>query len=172
MTTNVTMGLPTVGEALSAHKKPSAFLKALLLRLDSEQCRELHANLATAERDERCIRRAMFLMIVLLMLSVAGLGYCAILLPEVFHQSTHPVMRSLSALGLGSLISQAVFLGCLFWHRAGVTRLHEECRRLILGLARSQLGGAATPSPDLLVLGQSPLKNHENHPSIPGAPHP
>jgi hypothetical protein len=50
-------------------------------------------------------------------------------------------------LGLGSLISQVVFLGFLLRHRAVVTRLHEECRRLVLALAQSQLKLPATPEP-------------------------
>jgi len=124
---------------MTAHKKPGAFLKALILHLDREERRQLYDNLVEAERDEKCIRRAMFLMIVLLMVSVAGLGYCALLLPEVFHNPTHLLMRSLAVLGLGSLISQVVFLAYLLWHRTVVTRLHEECRRLVLALAQSQL---------------------------------
>ena len=59
----------------------------------------------------KCIRRAVFVMILLLMLSLAGLGYCALLLPEVFRNPTHLLMRSLSTLSLGSLISQVAFLG-------------------------------------------------------------
>jgi hypothetical protein len=118
-----------------AHKKPGAFLKALLLSQDSEEHRQLYDNLEKAEREEKCLRRAIFLMVVLLMISVAGLGYCALLLPEVFHNPTHLLMRSLFVLGLGSLISQVLFLGYLIWHRSVVIRLHEECRRLVLALS-------------------------------------
>ena len=157
---------------MTAHKKPGAFLKALLLHLDSEERRQLHDSLATAEREEKCIRRAVFLMVVLLMVSVAGLGYCALLLPEVFRNPTHLLMRSLSALGLGSLISQVVFLGYLLWHRTVVTRLHEECRRLILALARSYLQVSPAPIPAVHVQAQPPPNNHENHPPIPGAQYP
>ena len=159
-------------EGMTAHKKPSAFLKALLLHLDREERRQLHDRLAKAEREEECIRRAVFLMVVLLMVSVAGLVYCALLLPEVFHNPTHLLMRSLSVLGLGSLISQVVFLGYLLWHRTVVTRLHEECRRLILALARSQLEVSAAPSLAVHVQAQPPPNNHENHPPIPRVQYP
>jgi hypothetical protein len=148
---------------MTAHKKPGAFLKALLLHLDREERRQLYDNLAKAEREGKCIRRAVFLMVVLLMVSVAGLGYCAILLPEVFRNPTHLLVRSLSVLGLGSLISQVVFLGYLFWHRTVVTRLHEECRRLVLALAQSQFRLPAISSPALLDLAPSLLIHHENH---------
>jgi hypothetical protein len=143
---------------MTAHKKPSAFLKALVLHLDREERRQLYDNLVEAERDEKCIRRAMFLMIVLLMVSVAGLGYCALLLPEVFHNHTHLLMRSLAVLGLGSLISQAVFLGYLLWHRTTVTRLHQECRRLVLALAQSQLKGPTASGLTVLAQAQAPLE--------------
>jgi hypothetical protein len=128
----------------AAHKEPGAFLRALIMHLDGEERRQLHDSLAKAEREEKCIRRAVFLTMLLLLLAVAGLGYCAILLPEVFRNPTHLLVRSLSVLGLGSLISQAVFLGYLRWHRSVVTRLHEECRRLVLALARPN---STYPSP-------------------------
>ena len=132
----------------SAHRRKSkdqgAFLKALILRLESEERHRLHESLAKAERDGNCIRRAIGLVVVMLMISGAGLGYCALLLPEVFRDHTHLLTRSLSVLGLGSLISQVVFLGCLLWHRAVVTRLHEDCRHLVLALVRSQLKVPAT----------------------------
>lgn len=136
-------------------KEQGAFLKALILCLESEERHRLHESLAKAERDGNCIRRAMFLVVVMLLISGAGLGYCALLLPEVFRDHTHLLTRSLSVLGLGSLISQVVFLGCLLWHRAVVTRLHEDCRHLVLALARSQLKVPAAPSLSVRVDTQS-----------------
>jgi hypothetical protein len=143
----------------TAHKKAGAFLKALLMDLSTEERLQLYDRLDKAEREEKCIRHAVFLMVVLLMISVAGLAYCALLLPEVFRNPTHILMRSLSVLGLGSLIAQVVFLGYLLWHRIGVTRLHKECRRLVLALARSQLKAAAAAQPAVHVLAQSPVSH-------------
>jgi hypothetical protein len=132
----------------AAHKKPRAFLNALIdLHLDREVHGPLYNQLAKAEGEEKCIHRAVFLMAVLLMLSVAGLGYCALLLPRVFHNPDHLLMRSLFVLGLGALISQVGFLGYLVWHRAIVmTRLHEECRLRVLSLAQSKLEPPAAPN--------------------------
>ncbi len=125
------------------HRNSGAFLKALIQHLGSEQHRQLLAELAEANREDKCIRRAVFLMVVLLMFSVAGLGYCAILEPEVFRNPEHPLTQSLSVLGLGSLISQLLFLAYLLWHRLfAVTRLHREGRRLILALALSRLNAS------------------------------
>ncbi|MCX6902266.1 MAG: hypothetical protein NTW03_02050 [Verrucomicrobia bacterium] len=128
------------------HKTEHTFLKQLIVHDASEASRLLQNNLAQAERDEKCIRRAVFSMVVLFMLSLAGLGYCAILLPEVFRNPSHLVMRSVCYLGLGSLISQVAFLGYFLWHRIAVSRLHRECRRLVLALAHSKLQLPDAPS--------------------------
>ena len=152
---------------ITAHKKTGAFLKALIINLSSEECLQLYDMLDKAEREEKCIRRAVFLMVVLLMISVAGLGYCALLVPEVFRNPTHPLMRSLSVLGLGSLISQVVFLGYLLSHRTGLARLHKECQRRVLALARAQLKATAAPNPAVDVPAQSPAEamSHCNDPA-------
>lgn len=135
---------------MTAHKQPGTFLKVLVRHLKREERRPLGDELAQAERAEKCIRRAVFLMIVLLLGSVAGMAYCAILLPEVFHDPNHLLMRSWFVLGLGSLISQVVFLGYLLWHRTTVTRLRGECRRpVLLSLAPPQVTQPAAPSPDV-----------------------
>lgn len=143
---------------MTAHKKNSGFPKALLLHLDREECRQVLARLGKAECEVNCTRHAVFLVVVLLMVSVVGLGYCAILLPEVFHNRTHLLMRNLSALGLGSLISLVLFLGYLRWHRTVVTRLHEECQRLVLALAQTQLKVPAAPSPAVQASGTIPTE--------------
>ncbi len=124
---------------LSAHREQEAFLKALLLHVGSGDCLLLLGNLAAARREEGSIRRALFLTVVLLITSVVGLSYCGILLPEAFRGPLPPPVRVLGILALGSLIAQGVFLGCLFWQHAVVLRLHEECRRVILDLARAHL---------------------------------
>ena len=128
-----------------ARNTERAFLRLLIAYDNGAESRRLQDRLAQAERDERCIRRAVLLMGVLFLLSVAGLSYCAILVPEVFRNSRHIVLRSLCDLGLGSLISQVAFLGYLFWHRAVVSHLHGECRHLVLALAQSQHKEGAAP---------------------------
>jgi hypothetical protein len=139
-----------------ARNTERAFLRQLIANEPSEESRRLQDRLAQADRDDKCLRRAVFLMVVLFLLSVAGLTFCAILLPEVFRNSRHFVLRSLCDLGIGSLISQVVFLGYLFWHRAVVSSLHRECRLLVLALARSQLKGGTAPTLVVALPGASP----------------
>lgn len=83
-TAGKTAGRFVPGERIlvAAHEQPGPFFKALLTHLDREDRRQLNARLARAERDQRCLHRAVFLMVVLLMISVAGLGYCALLFPR------------------------------------------------------------------------------------------
>lgn len=142
--------------ARTAHKQQGAFLKALLQQLVNGERHQLCESLVKAEREGKCIHRAMFLMVVLLLSSLAGLAYCALLLPDVFRSPSNLLIRSLLVLGLSSLISQVIFLGYLVWHRAVVTRLHEECRRLVLSLTQSQLKALSAPSLGAPLPGESP----------------
>jgi len=136
---------PPIG--IKAHRKPGPFLGALLLHLDSQESRRLYHELLALERDERCLWRGLFVMGVLLMVALAGLGYCALLLPNSERGFTHPMVSCMLVLGLGALISQAVFLGYLLWQRTKVMNLHKECRGLILTLAPSRLRLAAPAEP-------------------------
>lgn len=126
-------------------KKPDVFLKTILLPSNHEGCPQSWDNLTNAEREEKCIRRAVFLVAMVLMLSLAGIGYCALLLPEVL-RAPHLFVRLLIGLGLGSLISLVAFLGRWLWHRSVVSHTRAECQRLILEVAQSQLQAPATPS--------------------------
>ncbi len=132
-----------------------AFLKLLIAHDTSKESRQLQHSLAQTERDERCIRRAVFLVVILFILSLVGVSYCAILLPEVLWKSNYHVLQSLCYLGLGSLISLVVFLGYLLWNRAVVSRLHGECRLRVLAVAKSQFKGGAAPTLAIDCLGAS-----------------
>jgi hypothetical protein len=88
------------------HETQAVFLKSLIAYEEGEARLELQESLAKAERESEWIRHVMFLMVTLFILSLAGLGYCAVLLPEIFFNPTHMATKSLTVLGLASLISQ------------------------------------------------------------------
>lgn len=138
---------------VNAPQPSGAFLTALIRQLNRKECAALCDQLAMAEREERCLRRAVFVMVVLLMVSVAGLFYCSLLLPGTYDGPAYFVVQCLSVLAVGSFISNAVFLGYLFWHRTAVNRLHGECRHLILELVQKGSGERASASP--------PMTTHE-----------
>jgi len=125
-------------DRMRVHETQAAFLKALIAYEDGEASRQLQDGLAKAERESKCIRRAMFLVGILFMLSLSGLGYCSVLRPEFLHAPRSHVLSTLGGLGLGSLISLVVFFGCLLWNRASAGQLQKECRRKVLLLVESQ----------------------------------
>ena len=145
------------------HETQAAFLKALIALEDGEESRQLRASLAKADRERRCIAHAIFLMVALFILSLAGLGVCALLLPQTLYHPTQFVTASLSFLGLASLIAQLEFFGYLLWHRSAMNRLHKECRRRVLLLVEPRLSPSPRRSPSADI-GREPGS------TFPGAP--
>jgi hypothetical protein len=137
------------------HQTQAAFLKRLIALEDGEESRQLRDSLAKADRELACIRQALLLTVAIFILSLVGLGYCAVLLPQTFFHTPHFVTMSFSILGLASLIAQIEFSGYLLWHRIAVNRLHKECRRRVLLLVEPHLSASLCPSP---AAGMSPTQ--------------
>ena len=131
---------------MSECQKQTAFLKTLIGYENSDLRRMLHERIVKAEKDERCIRRALFLVSLFGFLCLCGLGYSSVLLPEFFRKPSHELTKVLCALGMGSLICFVCFLGYWSWHRSVLYGLHDECRRLIAGLMLSRFEATAPPS--------------------------
>jgi hypothetical protein len=117
---------------MSERQKQINFLKVLIRCDESDQHRDLQDRIKKAEQDEKCIRRMMFLVIVVALLSLAGVGYSAVFHPNFFAYTTPFIVRLFSALGLGSVACLIVFLGYWLWHRNMLNGLNEECRRIVL----------------------------------------
>ena len=117
---------------MSERQKQINFLKVLIRHEESEQHRDLQDRIKKAEQDEKCIRRMLFLVFVVELLSLAGLGYSAVFHPNFFAYTTPFLVRLFSALGLGSLVCLVAFLGYWLWHRNMLNDLNEECRRVVL----------------------------------------
>lgn len=154
-----TASLLALAEAnMSERQKQSEFLKALILEADTQEHRRLQEKITEAERDERCVNRAMRIVAVVAVLAVCGIGYLAVLLPDFFEDSSHILIRSCCALALGSLICFFVFFGLWIWHRALVNRALEEGRRCIL--AEHDLAAGPRPRPQPSEL---PSIDHSSH---------
>ena len=153
----------SASDCVLEHKTQAAFLKALIAYEDGEESRQLRDNLAKADRERKRIRHALFLMVALFILALAGLGYCALLLPQSSSNPGHFVTKSLSFLGLASLIAQLEFFGYLLWHHFAVNRLHKECRRRVLLLVESQLRVSLRRGPGADTF-------QETEPALAGAP--
>jgi CheY-like chemotaxis protein len=124
------------------YKTQQAFLRALIAYDRSERGHHLRECLAKAEREDRCLRRGVALMLILFLLSCTGLAYCAALTPDIFDTRTNPthaVLQGLCFMALAAGISQAAFLAYMLRHRVIVARLHLECRRLVLALVEARM---------------------------------
>jgi len=129
---------------MTEHQRETAFLRQCILYDDTGECHKLEESITQAQRNERCLRRATGLMVLLTALSLAGLCYAAIFLidhPQDISLFISPfICKVFCALGLGSLICLASFAGLGVAYRKELDQRREECRRLAAKLLESRLG--------------------------------
>jgi len=140
---------------MKEHQKHTAFLKQCI-RFDNTHARQqLEAELTQAQREERCLRRATWLMAISTALATAGLGYCAVLSDDFpFRMSqfaSHLMVRIFFAIGAGSLFCLVVFAGLWAGYRRRLNRQHEECRRWITKFLELRLTGSSRPASPMSV---------------------
>ena len=136
---------------MSEREKQRRFLQELIRTDTSDQCRELQARIRKAERDERCIRSALFLMIIMAALSGAGLAYSAVFLPEFFQSSTPLVVKIFGALALACGICLLGFSGFWWWYRKICNRLYNECRNWIMSFQKQGDQAPSVSFPTVVV---------------------
>jgi hypothetical protein len=129
---------------MSEHQRETAFLRQWLLYDDTAERYKLEEGITQAQRDERCVGRAVLLMVLLTALAAAGLCYAALFpadFPQNMRQFIAPfIVRALCALGVGSLICMLAFAGLWAVCRKELDQRREECRRLVAKLMESRLG--------------------------------
>jgi len=131
---------------MSDHQRETAFLRQCIHYDDTAERHNLDERLTQAQRDERCVRCAVWLMALLTALAMAGLCYAAVFLADFPQNKSYLTIKVLGALGLASLISLLAFVGFWFVHRQELDQRREECRRLAMKLFESRLGqGHAKP---------------------------
>jgi len=127
---------------MSEHQKNTEFLTHLISYDDTDERRRLAERIASLQRNERCVRRAIWLMMVFAALALAGISYAAVFLlhPTNFAQFIMQFeIKALSVFGLGSLISVGVFLGLALSYRRDLAGSREECRRLAMRIVETRL---------------------------------
>jgi hypothetical protein len=129
---------------MSDHQKHTEFLRQCILYDESTRRQELHERITQIQRDARCVRRAVWLMAMLIALVVAGLGYEIILVDNFPYNLPQLIINLVSALGIGSLISLLVFMGLGMVYRRKLDQQREECRQLVAKLLESRLGKPVT----------------------------
>lgn len=129
---------------MSEHQKQTAFLRECLLYDDTPDRHKLEERITQIQHDERCVRRAVWLMTLFTALAVAGLCYFVIFLFDyplnMSQLLTHLIAKLLCALALGSLICMLSFIGLGAIYRKQLDQRREECRRLATKLMESRLG--------------------------------
>ena len=125
---------------MSEHQKHTEFLRHCILYDESARRQELHERITQIQRDARCVRRAVWLMAMLIALVVAGLGYEMILVDNFPYNMPQLIINLVCALGLGSLISLLAFMGLGMVYRMKLDQRREECRQLVARLLESRLG--------------------------------
>src|ERR1051325_7300427 len=129
---------------MSEHEKQTAFLRQCLLYHDAGERHELEESISQLQRNLHCVRRAVWLMALLVALAMAGLCYSAVVPTDDPHNLSQLVMQFSSkvfcALGLGSMICLVAFAGLGVVHRSKLDQRREEWRRLAAKLLESRLG--------------------------------
>ncbi|HXR48931.1 MAG TPA: hypothetical protein VN784_15960 [Candidatus Limnocylindrales bacterium] len=129
---------------MSDHEKHTEFLRQCILYDESNRRQELHERITRIQRDARCVRRAVWLMAMLIALVVAGLSYEVILVDNFPYNLPQLIINLVCALGIGSLISLLTFMGLGMVYRSKLDQQREECRQLVSRLLESRLGKPVT----------------------------
>ncbi len=122
---------------MSEHQRQTAFLRHCLRYDDSAEHEALDKKITKLQREDRCVRQAVWLMAVLTALAVAGLGYAAVLVENF---KTLRIVQIISALGLASLISLVFFVGLRILYRMKLDRRREEYRQFVSKIMKSRPG--------------------------------
>jgi hypothetical protein len=134
---------------MSEHQKETAFLRQCIAYEESATGRQLDERIAQIQRDERCLRRAAWLMALLAALALVGFGYLALLMDDFpMHMSlfaVHFMTKVIVAMGIGSLTSLLAFAGYGIRYRWELNLRREECRRMVTKLLESRLGNLRAP---------------------------
>jgi len=129
---------------MSEHERDTAFLRQCIVYDDSAERHKLDESITRLQRNERCVRRAVGLMALLVALATAGVCYSAVFLaadPQNMTQLMMPFMSKVfCALGGASLICILAFGGVGLIYRKELDQRREECRRLVRKLLETRGG--------------------------------
>lgn len=117
---------------MSEREKQIRFLKALANREASPEFQTLQEKIHHAERQERSVRRTIFLVFVVMLLSLSSICYGTVFKPHFLRDSSQAALKLPCSFALASFICVLSFTGYWFWHRAVLNGLYAQCRQLIM----------------------------------------
>lgn len=140
---------------MSDYHRETEFLRQCIRYDDTAERHELEEQITQIQSNERCVRRAVWLMALLAALAMAGLCYAAVFMVDyplnLSQLATNLITKVLCALGVGSLICLLAFTGLGVVYRKELDQRREECRRLAAKVLETRLGKpSAMPLPAVI----------------------
>ncbi len=129
---------------MTDHQKHTEFLTECIRYDESARRQELMEEIIRIQCDARCVLRALWLMVILTALAVAGLGYGTVLEDNFPYNLPQFIVNLIWALGLGALISLLAFMGLGMVYRWKLDRRRGECRQIVTRLLETRLGKTVT----------------------------
>lgn len=111
--------------------KDNASLKRLIHHEDSEAAHQLEERISKAENEEHLVRAALERVAFLAALSVAGVSYTLVLLPDFLQNKSQFILKLFVGVGLASGISLVTFAGLWVRRSAILDEYYRQCRTLI-----------------------------------------
>ena len=137
-------------KGVDEHYHHTEFLKKCLRYDESDGGRELEQAITRYQREERCVRRAAWLMADITALAAAALFYPAVILGNFPYSLPGYLLVVIYTLGGASLLCFFCFMGLGFFYRAKLDNRRKECRLRLARLLESRLGAAAAGGPRAL----------------------
>jgi hypothetical protein len=128
---------------MSEHERDTAFLRQCLVYGDGSERRELEEGIAQILRDQRCLRRAMWLMVLLMALVLVGMGYAAVFLGDFLYRLPPTLLKLGGAMGLGALLSLSGVTGLRVVYRHKLNSRREQCRQWVATFLEMRSAGPA-----------------------------
>src|SRR2546423_1510591 len=128
---------------MSERQKQIQFLKSLIDHEQTAECHVVREKIIRAEAEERCLKRMISLVLLLMFLSLATLCYATVFWPDFFRDRTDLLLKLPCSIGLASLICLIAFTGYWVWRRVLLNGLYNECRRLVMAAANARSGAPA-----------------------------
>jgi len=142
---------------MSEHERETAFLGQVLSHDETAESQRLKASINQAQQHERCMRRALRLPALWLVLASIGMGYCGTFGDGGASNITWSVRQSVAnafcGAGVGALLSALVLLVLVAVYHKQTCERREEGRRFATKLLEAHLGKPAILPPFGVVKG-------------------